>query len=287
MRCATNGRYPRYTVWENVPGAFSSNRGEDFKAVLEAVIGIVEPGVQVPTPEKARWPYADLYLGDGWSVAYRTLDAQYWGVPQRRRRIYLVADFASRGAGKILFESEGMSGYSSESFRSWQRAAGGSASGIGAAGFDGYNGTLTEDAAATLGINCGMSTGRNGVVLNDQGGNRFEVSDGISATLRAEAHGHPPCIMEAAGFCTEHSAKSRTVGYEEECSPTLRAGTDSAFGANRCCVVDSGKGGVSGVMLSAFRADFDVTSFFCFHFLSPILSASALRRNFSLKPKSV
>ena len=91
--------------------------------------------------------------------------------------------------------------------------------------FDGYNGTLTEDAAATLGINCGMSTGRNGVVLNDQGGNRIEVSDGISATLRTEAHGHHPCIMEAAGFCTEHSAKSRAVGYEEECSPTLRAGT--------------------------------------------------------------
>ena len=225
MRCATNGRYPRYTVWENVPGAFSSNRGEDFEAVLEAVIGIVEPGVQVPMPEKARWPYADLYLGDGWSVAYRTLDAQYWGVPQRRRRIYLVADFAGKGAGKILFESEGLSGYSAESFRSWQRAAGSSASGIGAAGFDGYNGTLTENAAATLGINCGMSTERNGVVLNDQGGNRIEVSDSISATLRAEAHGHPPCIMEAAGFCTEHSAKSRTVGYEEECSPTLRAGT--------------------------------------------------------------
>lgn len=89
MRCATGGRYPRYIVWENVPGAFSSNKGEDFKAVLEAVIGIAEPNAQVPMPEKARWPYADLYMGDGWSVAYRTLDAQYWGVPQRRRRIYL------------------------------------------------------------------------------------------------------------------------------------------------------------------------------------------------------
>ena len=75
-------------------------------------------------PEKARWPYADLYMGDGWSVAYRTLDAQYWGVPQRRRRIYLVADLAGGGAGKILFESEGLSGYSAEGFRSWQRAAG-------------------------------------------------------------------------------------------------------------------------------------------------------------------
>ena len=124
MRCATGGRYPRYIVWENVPGAFSSNKGEDFKAVLEAVIGIAEPNAQVPMPEKAQWPYADLYMGDGWSVAYRTLDAQYWGVPQRRRRIYLVADLAGRGAEKILFESEGLSGYSAEGFRSWQRAAG-------------------------------------------------------------------------------------------------------------------------------------------------------------------
>ena len=69
-----------------------------------------------------------------------------------------------------------------------------------------------------------MSTGRNGIVLNDQGGNRMEVSEDVAATLRAENHGHPPCVMESAGFYTEHSAKSRTIGYEEECSPTLRAG---------------------------------------------------------------
>ena len=224
MRCATDGKYPRWICWENVPGAFSSNKGEDFKAVLEAVIGIAEPNAQVPMPEKARWPYADLYMGDGWSVAYRTLDAQYWGVPQRRRRIYLVADLAGGSAGKILFESEGLSGYSAEGFRSWQRAAGSFTPCTGATGFDGYNGSLTEDASATLGANCGMSTGRNGIVPNDQGGDRMEVSEDITATLRAENHGHPPCVMESAGFCTEHSAKSRTIGYEEECSPTLRAG---------------------------------------------------------------
>lgn len=223
MRCATDGKYPRWICWENVPGAFSSNKGEDFKAVLEAVIGIVEPNAQVPMPEKARWPYADLYMGDGWSVAYRTLDAQYWGVPQRRRRIYLVADLAGGSAGKILFESEGLSGYSAEGFRSWQRAAGSFTPCAGATGFDGYNGSLTEDTSATLGVNCGMSTGRNGIVLNDQGGNRMDVTEEVTSTLRAEAH-HPPCVMESAGFCTEHSAKSRTIGYEEECSPTLRAG---------------------------------------------------------------
>ena len=223
MRCATDGRYPRYIVWENVPGAFSSNKGEDFKAVLEAVIGIAEPNAEVPVPEKARWPYADLYMGDGWSVAYRTLDAQYWGVPQRRRRIYLVADLAGRGAGKILFESEGLSGYSAEGFRSWQRTAGSFTPCAGATGYDGYNGSLTEEVSSTLGVNCGMSTGRNGIVLNDQGGDRMDITEEVTSTLRAEAH-HPPCVMESAGFCTEHSAKSRTIGYEEECSPTLRAG---------------------------------------------------------------
>ena len=239
MRCATGGKYPRYIVWENVPGAFSSNKGEDFKAVLEAVIGIAEPNAQVPMPEKARWPYADLYLGDGWSVAYRTLDAQYWGVPQRRRRIYLVADLAGGSAGKILFESEGLSGYSAEGFRSRQRAAGSLEICIGAAGFDGYNGCLTNETASTLGVNCGMSTGRNGVVLNDQGGDRMDVSEDVAATLRAETHGHPPCVVESAGFCTEHSAKSRTIGYEEECSPTLRAGTVPAAVALENHPVDS------------------------------------------------
>ena len=224
MRRATNGKYPRWICWENVPGAFSSNNGYDFKAVLEAVIGIAEEGTEVPMPEKTGWPYADVYMGDGWSVAYRTLDAQYWGVPQRRRRIYLVADFAGRSAGDVLFKSEGVSGYSAESFRTWQRAANGAEDSIGAPGFglDGYNGSVS-DKAATLGVNCGMSTGRNGVVLNDQGGNRMDVTDEVTCTLRAEAH-HPPCVLESAGFCTEHSAKSRTIGYEEELSPTLRAG---------------------------------------------------------------
>ena len=198
MRKATNGKYPRWICWENVPGAFSSNNGHDFKAVLEAVIGIVEEGTEVPMPEKG-WPYADLYLGDRWSVAYRTLDAQYWGVPQRRRRIYLVADFAGRSAGNVLFKSEGVSGYSAESFRAWQRTANGAEDCPGTAGIglDGYNGSVS-DKAATLGVNCGMSTGRNGVVLNDQGGSRMDVTDDVTCTLRAEAH-HPPCVLDTIG----------------------------------------------------------------------------------------
>ena len=223
MRCATHGRYPRWICWENVPGAFSSNHGEDFKAVLDAVIGVAEPEAQVPMPEKGKWPYADSYMGDGWSVAYRTLDAQHWGVPQRRKRIYLVADFAGRSAFDILFKSEGLSGYSAEGFRSWQRTAGSVEGSLGATGFDGYNGSLTGEISSTIGVNCGMSTGRNGIVLNDQGGSRMDITDEFTATLRAEAH-HPPCVLESAGFCTEHSAHSRSIGYEAETSPTLRAG---------------------------------------------------------------
>ena len=202
MRCKTNGEKPRFIVWENVPGAFSSNKGQDFKAVLEAVIGVKEPSALVPAPEKKGWPDADYYVGDGWSVAYRVLDAQWWGVPQRRKRIYLVADFEDQSAPKVLFESEGVSRYSAEGFRAWQRAAASAESGTGEAGCSGAGGRIC---------------------LNDQGGERMDVTEEVTATLRAEAH-HPPCVLEAAGFCTEHSANARSIGYEEERAPTLRAG---------------------------------------------------------------
>ena len=195
MRCKTNGRYPRYIIWENVPGAFSSNKGADFQSVLEEVCSV--KGYEIHTPRPEGWPTAGEIVADDFSLAWRVFDAQYWGVPQRRKRIYLVADLAGGSAGKILFESEGVSGYTPQGFRSWQGAAGASEKGSGAAG-------------------C--------VCLNDQGGNRMDVTDGVTCTLRAEAH-HPPCVMESAGFCTEHSAHSRSIGYEEETSPTRRAGT--------------------------------------------------------------
>lgn len=107
MRRATNGEYPRFAVWENVPGAFSSNKGEDFRAVLQALCG---GDVLIPEPPKGKWKNAGCVVGDGFSVAWRVYDAQYWGVPQRRKRIYLVADFRSERAGEILFEREGVRG---------------------------------------------------------------------------------------------------------------------------------------------------------------------------------
>lgn len=107
---------PRFMVWEQVPGAFSSSKGEDFRRVLEETIKIAEPDApDVPLPPKGKWPLADCWMGDGWSVAYRVLDAQFWGVPQRRRRIALVADFGGHAAPEILFVRKGVCGDSPES----------------------------------------------------------------------------------------------------------------------------------------------------------------------------
>lgn len=224
MRCKTNGEYPRFVVWENVPGAFSSNKGEDFKAVLEEICKIKDDTLSVSQPESGKWTNAGEIVGDAFSVAWRVFDAQYWGVPQRRKRIYLVADFAGECAGEILFEQKSLSGDSPQSVCKRKTTTTDVKDGVGATGFDGYNGQLTGDVSATIGVNCGMSTGRNGIVLNDQGGNRMDITEDVTCTLRAEAH-HPPCVLESAGFCTEHSAKSRGIGYEEETSPTIRAGT--------------------------------------------------------------
>lgn len=123
MRCKTNGEYPRFVVWENVPGAFSSNKGEDFREVLKSLCEVKSADVTVPEPPKGKWKNAGNIVADDFSIAWRVLDAQYWGVPQRRKRIYLVADFAGGCAGKILFESEGLSGYSSKGVFSWQGTA--------------------------------------------------------------------------------------------------------------------------------------------------------------------
>ena len=198
MRKKHGTDYPRFMVWENVPGALSSNKGEDFRIVLEETARIAEADAVIPRPPKGKWKNSGCIMGDGWSIAWRILDAQFWGVPQRRRRIALVADFGGESAPEILFERKGVSGYTPQGFRSWQGAAGTFAGGAGASG-------------------C--------VCLNDQGGSRMDVTEDVAATLRAENHGHPPCVMRAVGFCAEHSARSRSIGYEEETSLTLQAGT--------------------------------------------------------------
>ena len=106
---------PRFMVWENVPGAFSSNKGEDFRAVLEETARIADETVVIPGPAKGKWNTVGTIMGNGYSIAWRILDAQYWGVPQRRRRIFLVADFGGQSAPEILFKRKGLSRYIEES----------------------------------------------------------------------------------------------------------------------------------------------------------------------------
>ena len=137
MREATNGVYPRFALWENVPGAFSSNKGEDFRIVLEELIKIVEPSAVMPPVPKNGWPYADHYCGDGWSIAYRVLDAQHCGVPQRRKRIYLILDLGGQCAGEISFKREGLRGYFEKGRSPWQSLTGDAENCAGAADREG------------------------------------------------------------------------------------------------------------------------------------------------------
>lgn len=121
MRTATNGMYPTFAVWENVPGAFSSNGGEDFRAVLEELARVEQSDASIPRPPRGgRWSKAGAIAGNGWSLAWRQLDAQYWGVPQRRKRIALVVDFGGQRAAEILFERTSLSGNPDESIKTWE-----------------------------------------------------------------------------------------------------------------------------------------------------------------------
>ena len=179
---------PRFMVWENVPGAFSSNKGEDFRTVLEETIRIAEPDApDVPLPPKGKWPMADCWMGDGWSVAYRVLDAQFWGVPQRRRRIALVADFGGHAAPEILFVRQGVCGDTAES---------------GAAG---------EETAAGTGGGAYPAVARSLTARHD----------GSPCVDRG------PNIV-VAGFKPHAGVSAGSIGYQEETAPTIDTGKPMA-----------------------------------------------------------
>ena len=162
MRYATFGAYPKYAVWENVPGAFSSNKGEDFHAVLQSLCRVIDPAAVIPRPTDARggtikWPRAGAILADHYSLAWRTMDAQHWGVPQRRLRISLILDLTGGRAGEILFEPESLRGHFAPGVTPGQATAGAV-----------ENGTGTADRAFTLKIRSGCEGGGKGALVQTE-----------------------------------------------------------------------------------------------------------------------
>ena len=273
---------PRYLVWENVPGAFSSAEGEDFRAVIEEIVRIKYSACDVPRPESGRWESAGaVLLGDEFSMAWRVMDAQFWGVAQRRRRIFLVADFGGTTAPEILFKQDGLFGDTQESGGPRQGAAA-PAQGCpddtgeacltpwdvqsrrifeetgtwpalygGEGGGHGYIHTEEKtaiafaanqrdevrdlhDVAGALGAQPGMKqqtfVAQPLFCLNDQGGERMDITEDVASTLRAGMGGHPPLVSQPNCMNGWDTQQSR-VFTPEGVAPTL-AGADGGGGRN-------------------------------------------------------
>lgn len=249
---------PRFMVWENVPGAFSSNKGRDFAAVLEEIIHIAEPEApDIEVPEKGwnTWGGYHDEVGGRWSVAWRVHDAQHWGVPQRRRRISVVADFGGDTAGEILFERKSVSRHFAESGTARERLAGDSESGAGRTG---------ESIAHAYG-ETGVGYWKNGVqTLRAEGENRPSRPSNVVVCMATQQGGaelrtddRSPTLTAAAGmsgnnqpvvcagFKLGNSEQARSIGYAEEQAPTLNA----ECGGNKpavLCLNDQG-GSMMGV----------------------------------------
>lgn len=188
MRCKSNGKYPRYLLWENVPGAFSSNKGEDFRCVLEEITKIKNSTVKLSRPSK--WQSAGEILGDNFSLAWRVIDAKYFGVPQRRRRIFVVTDLDGGSSGEILFEQKSLSRDTSEGCEKGKR----------------NTRAIKESFNKTI-------------CLNDQGGERMDISEDLSGTLRAKA-GNPPLVYDIRQT-SENTKNERHNIYECDVSRTI------------------------------------------------------------------
>ncbi len=249
MQEATNGEYPKFALWENVPGALSSSSRRDFKAVLEAFAE-----TEVPMPGSGRWANAGMVRGRGVDLAWCVYDAQYFGTAQRRRRIFLIADFRGQRAGEILFVPKSLSGYFAAGGTPRQGPAAYAQSGAGTAGagIDGYNAQMTGHVAATLGTNCGMSTGRNGVI---------EMLTGMGAAVSAIS-------MRIRCGC-EGGGKGPLLQIEK--SGTLATGNDQYLFAPKNAVEilnDQGggsisveKGGVSPTLRSQTHGNLPITAY--------------------------
>ncbi len=209
MRESTNGEYPKYAVYENVPGAFSSNKGRDFHAVLESLCSVCDDTVSIPEPydtkrTKLVWHGAGEIVGDGYSVAWRTLDAQYWGVPQRRKRIYLVADFTGRRAGEILFKPEGLRGDLPQSNETGQEVTTDAVGSVD--GSSGVEGVIYEPAS-----------------LLDENWNESEIKNALRANASKSSHAivQPVIALQANGIDRADTAGCNGCGWRENESYTL------------------------------------------------------------------
>lgn len=231
---------PRYMVWENVPGAFSSNKGQDFAAVLEEIIRIAEPEApDIEVPEKGwnTWGGYHDEVGGRWSVAWRVHDAQHWGVPQRRRRISVVADFGGDTAGEILFERKSVSRHFAESGTARERLAGNTKSGASYAvrirgGCDGggKGALVQEDKSGTLGTSNDQTIFQNCLTQWDCQSKRIFGTEGASPTLQGGVGGG---VNNPAIFCMGTQQGGAEVRSDDR-APTLTAAAGMS-GNNQPC----------------------------------------------------
>ena len=221
---------PRYGIWENVPGAFSSAEGEDFRLVLQAFLQIEEPSLHVIGPADGLWEYAGIVLGDRSCVAWVTWDAQYLGVPQRRRRIFLVADFAAYSPIEILFIPESLQGDFAPGRGAGQAAAGGIADGAGTAG-----GHIPGLGAPQGRPNCPTPWGA-------QKGRIYLPQGTAPAKTGADGGGgrNPAGLIFAAGFSAGAGSSAGSIAYSKCVAPTLKGSASGNCMPSALCLNDRG-----------------------------------------------
>ena len=239
-RAGRTGKHvrPRIMVWENVPGAFSSAKGEDFRAVLEETARIADDTVHIPRPAGGKWATAGTIMGDGWSIAWRVMDAQYWGVPQRRRRIFLVADFGGGCAPEILFKPESVRRDFTESGEAREKAPANIGAGAGTANADNcltpwdvQSRRIYTDDGSWPALYAGEGGGHGYLLLFENHGQDSRITGplDVSPTVSRKYGTGGNNIPLVLGFSAGQGAKSGGVGDQIGVSPTLRA---SASGTN-------------------------------------------------------
>jgi DNA (cytosine-5)-methyltransferase 1 len=245
---------PRYLVWENVPGAFSSNDSEDFRVVLEEIVRIADDGLSVPRPETGTWKSAGAILGTKFSLAWRVLDARNW-LPQRRKRIYLVADLGGHTAPKISFEQRRLFGDSAPGAHSPQSSAADAESGADDSGGSDAGATvavltvnLRDDRRAAGGAGQSESDERHGITQQmtdcltpwDTQHSRIADENGCAPTLSGSNEGKAPGGLLFASFSGGAGAKAATIGYREDEAPTLKGGSGGNQVPSVICINDQG-----------------------------------------------